>query len=70
MFFHVSIDDSELRCEVQVAGAPAQEAASPIEAFKAEVEERMRSARSDEEREVLALALKLGLQKLEEAGAW
>ena len=70
MFFHVSIDDSELRCEVQVTGAPAQEAASPIEAFKAEVEERMRSAKSDEEREVLALALKLGLQKLEEAGAW
>jgi DNA repair exonuclease SbcCD nuclease subunit len=70
MFFHVSIDDTELRCEVQVAGAPAQEAAGPIEAFKAEVEERMRSARSDEEREVLALALKLGLQKLEEAGAW
>jgi len=70
MFFHVSIDDSELRCEVQVVGAPAQESTGPIEAFKAEVEERMRSAKSEEERAVLELALRLGLQRLEEAGAW
>lgn len=70
LFFYAVIDDSELKCEVQVASAPLTEAASPIEAFRAEVEERARKAQTQEERDVLALALELGLQALEEAGAW
>ncbi|MEM2677855.1 MAG: DNA repair exonuclease [Thermofilaceae archaeon] len=69
-FFYVVIDDSELRCEVQPAGSPSIEAKSPIEAFRDELEERLKSSQSLEEREALMLALKIGVQKLEEAGGW
>lgn len=68
-FFHAFIEDSDLRCEVQIASASLEAAKSPIEAFRAEIEERVKVAKA-EEKEVLNLALKLGLQKLEEAGAW
>jgi len=70
LFFYVVIDDSELRCEVQPAGSPSIEARSPIEAFREELEERLKSSQSQEEREALTLALKIGVQKLEEAGGW
>ncbi|MEM2791346.1 MAG: hypothetical protein QW075_05795, partial [Thermofilaceae archaeon] len=69
-FFHVFVEDSDLRCEVQITGAPLEAVKSPIEAFQAEVEERIKTAKTPEERDVLTLALKLGLQKLEESGAW
>jgi len=69
-YFHVVVEDHELRCEVEVASAPLAESKSPLEAFRDEMEERIRAAQSQEERDVLALALKLGLSRLEEAGAW
>jgi len=69
LFFHALVEDSELRCEVQVVGAPQEAAKSPLEAFREEVERRLREAREGE-REVLQLALRVGLERLEEAGAW
>ncbi|MEM4454496.1 MAG: DNA repair exonuclease [Thermofilaceae archaeon] len=69
-YFHTVIEDGDLRFEVRTSSVPAAAAKSPIEAFRVEMEERMRRAQTEEERAVLELAFKLGLQKLEEAGAW
>ncbi|MEZ0346795.1 MAG: DNA repair exonuclease [Infirmifilum sp.] len=67
-FFHVTIDDSELKCilrEVRISG----EISSPLDSYRSYFEEALKNA-VGEEAETLRLALELGMAVLQEVGAW
>ncbi|ABL78968.1 metallophosphoesterase family protein [Thermofilum pendens] len=68
-FFHVVVEDSELRCAYAEKPSVAVESKSPIEAFREEVEGRLREA-PEEDRIILLKALERGVKALEESGAW
>ncbi len=69
-FFYTLVDDSELRCEAQISSVSPAEVKSPIEAFREEIARRLRDSQLQEEKWVLERALRIGLQRLEEAGGW
>ncbi len=67
-FFHTVIDDSELKCVIKEIRV-SLDTSSPIESYKRYIEEAMKNASADE-LNVWKRALSVGLQALEEVGAW
>ncbi len=70
LFFQVVIDDQDLEYKPEELPETPDVELSPIEAYKTYIQQLIKNVQNPEEKEVLERALKYGLQKLEEAGAW